>query len=189
MLTEDHSLGKRIIEGDNEAFSIVFRHYYVDFVLFAATFVKNRQAAEEIVEEVFIRLWENRETIVITTSLRSYLLRSIQNRCIDFIRHVRIMDEYQINWRHHPELLENDTENYILHSELEEDLKKALGKIPEEVRTVFTMNRFEGMTYAEIALKLDVSVRTVEVRIGKALSLLKHYLKDYLITILLIFII
>jgi RNA polymerase sigma-70 factor, ECF subfamily len=184
---EDNSLIQRMLGGDETAFSIIFKTYYVDLVLFAGTFVRDKQAAEEIAQDVFIRLWENRESVLITSSLRSFLLKSVQNKCIDTIRHLKIVDNYQSKLQNHPLLLENDTENYVLYSELEDDLKKALGKLPEDISKIFLLNRFEGLTYAEIAIQLDISVRMVEIRMGKALGLLKQYLKDYLITILLLF--
>ena len=180
---EENSLTERILQGDKSAYSIVFTHYYADLVLFAYTIVKDRQAAEEIVQDIFIRLWENRQSIIIVSSLKSFLLKSIQNKCIDWIRHLKIKDKYQSRVLDHPLLFENDTENYLLFSELEEDLKKALDKFPDDVSRVFVMNRFEGLTYNEIAKNLKISVRTVEVRIGKALAFLKDELKDYLIAL------
>jgi RNA polymerase sigma-70 factor (family 1) len=183
---EDNSLLQRMLGGDENAFSIIFKTYYVDLVFFAGTFVRDKQAAEEITQDVFIRLWETRESFVITSSLRSFLLKSVQNKCIDTIRHLKIVEDYQAKLQNHPLLLENDTENYVLYSELEDDLKKALGKLPEDISKIFLLNRFEGFTYAEIASQLNLSVRMVEIRMGKALSLLKNYLKDYLITILLL---
>ena len=184
---EENSLVQQMIRGDNWAFSIIFKTYYVDLVMFAGTFVRDRQAAEEIVQDVFIRLWENRENFYITSSLRSFLLKSVQNKCLDAIRHLKVVDGYQERLQNHPLLLENDTENYVLYSELEDDLKKALEKLPEDISKIFLMNRFEGLTYPEIASQLNLSVRMVETRMGKALAMLKHYLKDYLITVLLLF--
>ncbi len=96
------------------------------------------------------------------------------------------MDDYQAKLQNHPLLLENDTENYVLYSELEDDLKKALEKLPADISKIFLLNRFEGLTYPEIASQLNLSVRMVEIRMGKALALLKQYLKDYLITIAII---
>jgi RNA polymerase sigma-70 factor (family 1) len=184
---EENLLIKRLLGGDEAAFSIIFKTYYSDLVLFAGTFVRDRQAAEEIVQDVFIRLWENRESVLITSSLRSFLLKSVQNKCIDTLRHLKIVDNYQSKLQNHPLLLENDTENYVLYSELEEDLKKALEKLPGDISKIFLMNRFEGFTYPEIASRLDLSVRMVEIRMGKALALLKQHLKDYLITILFLY--
>jgi RNA polymerase sigma-70 factor (family 1) len=175
---------QKMLGGDESAFSIIFNTYYTDLVLFAGTFLRDRQAAEEIVQEVFIRLWENRESVIISTSLRSFLLKSIQNKCIDTLRHLKIVDDYQSKLQNHPLLLENDTENYVLFSELEDDLKKALGKLPDDISKIFLLNRFEGFSYPEIAGQLNLSVRMVEIRMGKALALLKQYLKDYLVTIL-----
>jgi RNA polymerase sigma-70 factor, ECF subfamily len=175
---------QQMLGGDESAFSIIFKTYYVDLVLFAGTFLRDRQAAEEIVQEVFIRLWENRDSVIITSSLRSFLLKSIQNKCIDTLRHLKIVDDYQSKLQNHPLLLENDTENYVLYSELEDDLKKALAKLPDDISKIFLLNRFEGFSYPEIAGQLNLSVRMVEIRMGKALALLKQYLKDYLITIL-----
>jgi RNA polymerase sigma-70 factor, ECF subfamily len=184
---EDYSLIQQMLGGDESAFSVIFKSYYADLVMFAGTYVRNRQAAEEIAQDVFIRLWENRESVVITSSLRSFLLKSVQNKCIDTIRHFKIVDGYQERLQHLPLLLENNTENYVLYSELEDDLKKALGKLPDDISKIFLLNRFEGFTYPEIASQLNLSVRMVEIRMGKALALLKQYLKDYLITILILF--
>ena len=97
---------------------------------------------------------------------------------------MKIREQYNTYADHHLRLMENDTENYILRSELEVNLEKALRLLPSEISLAFRMNRQEGLTYHEIAERQNVSVRTIEVRIGKALSLLREYLKDYLITIL-----
>lgn len=183
---EEKVLVQRLRSGDDTAFSVIFKNYYVDLVLFAATFTRDRQEAEEIVQDIFIRLWENRGSVIITSSLRSFLLKSVQNKCIDSIRHLKIVDGYQAKLQNHPLLLENDTENYVLYSELEDDLKKALEKLPGDISEIFLLNRFEGLTYPEIATRLGLSVRMVEIRMGKALALLKLYLKDYLITILIL---
>ena len=182
---EESALKERILLGDKSAFSIIFAYYYADLVMFACTFLKDKQEAEEVVQDMFIRLWENRQALFITTSLKSFLLKSVQNKCIDTIRHLKIMDKYQMLVRDNPLLFENDTENYLLHSELENDLNKALRKFPEEISQVFIQSRFNGFTYHEIADQLKISVRTVEVRMGKALALLRDELKDYLITFLL----
>jgi RNA polymerase sigma-70 factor (family 1) len=184
---EDSFLVKGILQGDKNAFSFVFTHYYTDLVIFANTFLKNLETSEELVQDVFLKLWENREEILISSSLKSYLLKSIQNKCIDTIRHEKIKYNYYLKLLNHPVLSENDTENYILHSELKKNLEIALNKLPEEVSRAFYLNRFEDHTYDEIAEKLKVSVRTVEVRISKALALLREELKDFLMIVLILF--
>lgn len=176
---EENILADQIKLGDKSAFSEAFTKYYTDMVIFAYTFLKDKESSEEVVQDVFIKLWENRNVITITVSLKSFLLKSIKNRCIDRLRHLKIRDKYQVMVLDHPVLFENDTDNYMLYSELEKKLDKALKKLPEEVETTFTMSRFEGFTYNEIAEKLKVSVRTVEVRVSKALVMLREQLKDY----------
>jgi RNA polymerase sigma-70 factor, ECF subfamily len=171
-------------ESDQSSFSIIFTGYYSDMVQFAGTFISDLDTCEDIVQNSFVDFWENRETLVILTSLKSYLLKIIQNRCIDWLRHLKIRDQYNTYADHHLRLMENYTENYILSSELEANLEKALMLLPSDISLVFRLNRQEGLTYNEIAEQQNVSARTIEVRMGKALSLLREYLKDYLITIM-----
>lgn len=175
---------EKVKESDQSSFSIIFTGYYSDLVQFAGTFISDLDTCEDIVQNAFVDFWENRETLIILSSLKSYLLRMIQNRCIDWLRHMKIREQYNTYADHHLRLMENDTENYILRSELEANLEKALRLLPSEISSAFRMNRQEGLTYHEIAEQQNVSLRTIEVRIGKALALLREQLKDYLITIL-----
>jgi RNA polymerase sigma-70 factor (ECF subfamily) len=123
---------------------------------------------------------------MIHSSLKSFLLKTVQNRSIDSLRHVSITHKYASIVLEHPLLAENDTENYILHSELEANFKHAMDIIPTEYAEAFRMSRMETLNYQEIAQKLDISVRTVEVRISKALKLLRDELKDYLVLVLIL---
>lgn len=179
----------KLKSGDKSAFSIIFSTYYRDLVLFANTFTRQTDTSEEIVQDAFVTLWENSDVIEIKLSLKSYLLRMVQNKCLDYIRHLKVRDKYAVNILENPVLMGNDTENYILYSELTKDLDKALLLLPEECAKTFRMSRLEGLKQQEIAEKLGIAVRTVEFRIAKALTLLKEQLKDYLITILVFFVI
>jgi RNA polymerase sigma-70 factor (family 1) len=175
---------KKLAESDNSSFSIIFTIYYSDLVQFAGTFIQDLDTCEEIVQDAFVYFWENRLSLAIHTSLKSYLLKMVQNRCIDWLRHLKIRDQYNAYADLHLCLIENDAENYILCSELEADLEKALCQLPAEISLVFRLNRYEGLTYHEIADRQNVSVRTIEVRMSKALNMLRVYLKDYLITVM-----
>jgi len=179
---------EKLSESDNSSFSVIFRAYYSDLVQFAGTFIQDMDTCEEIVQDTFVYLWESRLSLNIHTSLKSYLLKMVQNRCIDWLRHLKIRDQYNAYADLHMCLIENDAENYILCSELEADLEKALCQLPPEISQAFRLNRYEGLTYHEIADQQNVSVRTIEVRISRALNMLRAYLKDYLITILLLLI-
>lgn len=170
--------------GDRSAFSSIFSYYYPNMVSFASTFTKDADTSEEIVQDVFVQLWESRETLVITSSLKSFLLKTIQNRCINWLKHLKVRDRYNHFMVENSNTADLDTENYILKTELEGKLEQALQKLPKEVADAFRMNRYECKKYHEIAVIQNVSVRTIEVRIGKALSLLRESLKEYLILLL-----
>lgn len=173
--------------GDSGAFSSIFTAYYKDLVLFAARFTKEKDSAEEIVQDTFVKLWEEHETVNINVSLKSFLLKSVQNKCIDLLRHKKIMQAHNSYVLELPPLLECDTDNYILYSELHDQMEAALDKLPDEISDAFRMNRFKGLKYFEIAEILDVSVRTVEVRIGRALNMLRIHLKDYILIIVFLY--
>jgi RNA polymerase sigma-70 factor (family 1) len=184
-LYEKILLGK-IKEGDKTAFSFIFTTYYADLVMFSTTFTKDIDSAEEIVQNIFVEFWENRCDYTINTSLKSYLLKTVQNKCIDWIRHMKIRQKYNDNVVENTVIIENDTENYILRSELEYNIDLALSQLPVEVAEAFRLNRYDGLKYHEIAKEQNVSVRTIEVRIGKALNLLRKLLKDFLVTVLIV---
>lgn len=167
-------------EEDAEIFALLFRTYYKDLVLFAGACIPEREICEDIVQSVFLRLWNERGELVIETSVKSYLLTSVRNACLDEIRHRNVVREHEAHVFSYDRQEDIDTENYILYSDLHRHLMEALRKVPDKLREAFEMNRFEGLKYKEIAEKLNVSERTVEVRIGKTLELLRTYLKDFL---------
>ncbi|MCK9205714.1 MAG: RNA polymerase sigma-70 factor [Salinivirgaceae bacterium] len=181
--SNDNQLVERLCNDDKSAFTFIFTKYYKDLVVFSFSFTRNLQASEEIVQDRFLKLWEHRNGLVVQTSLKSYLLKSVQNQSLDWLRHLKVKTNFASVILEHPVLSENNTENYILHSELQDKLAEALAKFPEPYSQAFKMNRFDALNYQEIAKKLGVSVRTVEVRISKALLLLREELKDFLLLV------
>src|SRR4030042_799049 len=167
--------------GDSSAFSNIFTAYYQDLVMFAARFSNSLDSAEEIVQDTFVRLWEKHESVKIDVSFKSYLLKMVQNKCINWLRHNKIMRSHNNYVIDSSPKFEYDTDSYMLYSELQEQIKSALCKLPAEVSEAFQMNRYKGLKYNEIAELMGVSVRTLEVRIGKALQILRNHLKGYLI--------
>jgi RNA polymerase sigma-70 factor (ECF subfamily) len=166
--------------GDREVFTEIFSVYYKDMVAFAFSFTHEIADSEEIVQDVFVKLWDGHEKLNITVSIKSFLLKTIQNRCIDWHRHKKIMYNHSTYIIDNSPLYEFDTDNYILRSELEGRIEQAIDALPEKFKEAFEMNRFEGLKYKEIAEKLNVSLRTVEVRVSKALVLLRKSLIDFL---------
>ncbi|MDR1556717.1 MAG: RNA polymerase sigma-70 factor [Tannerellaceae bacterium] len=175
-------------QGNTEIFSFLFKTYYKDLVMFGSTYLPDRSVCEDIVQSVFLKLWDEREHLTIETSLKSYLLTAVRNSCLDEIRHRHIVHGHEsyILSLHQEDTI--DTEHYVLYSDLHHHLLEALSKLPDSYREAFGMNRFEGLKYREIAARLKVSERTVEVRIAKALLLLRQYLKDFLEMLLLLLI-
>jgi RNA polymerase sigma-70 factor, ECF subfamily len=178
---------ENIKNNDKASFSVIFTRYYKDLVTFSFGMVRNLSTAEEIVQDVFIKLWENRASLVIDRSLKSYLLKSVQNHSLNCLQHLKIQSRFDAYAKEHQMLSNNETENYILHSELEHNLQQALDKIPAELSQAFRMNRFGNLSYPEIAQKLGVSTRTIEVRISKALNLLRTELREFLLLLLFLF--
>ena len=127
-------------------------------------------------------------TDAVKNSLKSYLLKAVRNYCLDELRHRRIIDEHIAYELKSSSKDIDTTENYILYSDLCRQLKNALEQLPPQEREVFEMSRLENIKYQEIANRLNISVRTVEVRISKALKQLRILLKDfYLLLFLFLF--
>ncbi|MDR1644827.1 MAG: RNA polymerase sigma-70 factor [Tannerellaceae bacterium] len=166
-------------QGDAGIFSFLFKTYYKDLVLFGSTYIPEQTLCEDIVQSVFMKLWDDRENLHIETSLKSYLLTAVKNSCLDEIRHRNIVKEHQSHALAFHQQADIDTENYVLYSDLRRHLEESLALLPPLYREAFEMNRFGGLKYKEIAAKLKVSERTIEVRIGKALLLLRQHLKDF----------
>ena len=184
---EEQYLIAGLRQGDSIAFSFLFKTFYKDLVLFGGTFLQDRVACEDIVQSVFMRLWNDRQTISIEKSVKSYLLKAVRNSCLDEIRHRHIIKEHESYVLSNNILDDMDTERYILYSNLQEHFQEALQALPEPYRVAFEMNRLENLKYKEIAEKLNVSERTVEVRIGKALELLRIELKEFFMLFILWF--
>ena len=171
---------EKLNRGDSDAFSEIFRVYYKDLLMFAYSFLKDFPGSEEIVQDTFLKLWEDRGKIDIRTSIKSILLKSVQNRCIDWYRHKKIIRNHiDLTLTNEP-VFDFNTDNYILWSELNGLIESSILKMPEKIREAYEMKRNEGLKYHEIAEKLSVSVRTVEVRISKALEFLRKELKDFM---------
>lgn len=179
-LLYEQLLVARLIKGDDQAFSDLFTLYYKDLIMFAYSIVKEMTCSEEIVQETFVKLWEDHSTLEIKTSLKSLLLKSVQNRCIDWHRHNKIINNHKKYLLLNNSFFEYDTDNYLLWSELNEMVEAAMTRMPDKMKEAYEMNRKEGFTYQEIAEKLSVSVRTIEVRISQALEFLRKELIDFL---------
>jgi len=161
---------RRIRQGDIKEFESLFRSSYASLVRYAKTIVKDHDTAEEIVQEFFFRMWQDREKMNINNSVNGYLFRSVHNRCLHFIEHQKVVEKHESEIIASADELNEQVTDTIYYNELQAKVSRVLEKLPERCSRIFSMNRFEGLKYSEIAEKLSVSVKTVELNMGKALK-------------------
>ena len=168
------------IRMDKRAFEELFRSFFPSLVLFAQKFVPDQDTAKEIVHNVFLNLWEKREQVDMGSSLKSYLFTSVNNRCLNYIRDQKKFDKDETRFQRLDSTEFSDGVDRLEEQELEQRIYDALQSLPEKCREIFMLNRFEGLKYAEIAEKLNISVKTVETQMSKGLKILREKLADSL---------
>jgi RNA polymerase sigma-70 factor, ECF subfamily len=172
---------------DSADFEKLFRQNYSKLCSYANLFLNDPDAAEDVVQEVFFKLWKNRGELAINTTIRSYLYRAVRNGCMNVIDHISVREAYKlVNEGDIRDNEANMVEEAIV-SELEMRIRETIGRLPAERRKIFIMSRFDGLKYREIADQLNISVKTVENQMYQALRFLRENLTDYLPLILLIF--
>lgn len=166
--------------GDITAFEMIFKTYYQPLCNYAYSFVQDRDEAEEIVQSTFLSVWEKKENLTIHTGVKPYLYAMVRNASLNVLKHEKIKQQHAAVELAVAERSSESVTRSVMASELEERIYKALNKLPEQCRLVFKLSRFEELKYAEIAEQLNISVKTVENQMGKALKIMRDQLKDYL---------
>lgn len=161
-------------------FEALFNVHYSRLCAYAFNFLKEQEGAEEVVQEVFFKLWINRYDIHIESSMELYLYRAVRNASLNLIKHINIREKYKEHNLHEIEYSEHLERNPINASELELKIRNSIDRLPEQRRKIFILSRYEQLKYKEIADKLGISVKTVENQMGKALQFLRKELADYL---------
>lgn len=164
--------------GDQKAFDTLFRRYYPMLCAYGHRFVE-LEDAEEIVEDSLLWIWENRETLVIESSLNSYLFKMVYRRALNKLAHIDATQRADTRFYEEMQEMLQDTDLYQV-EELTQRIKDAIATLPESYRETFVMHRFRDMSYKEIAEILGISPKTVDYRIQQALKQLRVDLKDYL---------
>jgi len=179
---EEHKLLAKLKYGDEQAFEKLFRQYYAPLCLYASGILQNNTAAEEVVQQFFVRFWVRRETLSINTSLKSYFFRSVKNRCLNTIKHEKIKQQHIK--RVLAEAGNEEYSSYFLEVDLKDNIEKSIAALPEKRREIFRLSREEGLKYREIAEKLGISIKTVETQMGLAIKTLRSKLKKYKVLLL-----
>ncbi len=169
----------RLKNGDQTAFELLFHFYYPGLVMYSTQFTTDRMEAEEIVQNFFVRFWQKHQQIIPSDSLKNYLFLSVKNGSLNYLKHKRVEEKYirsmsELSNQH----LIFEPDVYV-ETELQEKIKNAIDLLPEKCREIFIMSRIRGLKNEEIATELNLSKRTVETQISKALKVMRIELKDY----------
>lgn len=171
---------------DKEDFEILFKSQFKVLCFFAMKYLKDYENSREVVQDVFLKLWENRDDIDTAKSLKSYLGTSVRNKCINYLR-----DHKKFN--HDLLLLEDlssdmlaEPADKLVEADIRDRIAEAISELPEKCREIFLLSRNEHLKYQEIADQLDISVKTVEAQMSKALQHMRQRLKEFLMIAILI---
>jgi RNA polymerase sigma-70 factor (ECF subfamily) len=176
----DNALLQQMKQGDKKALETLFKTYYSSLVKFARNILKNTEQAEDITQDVFIKIWDKRQDLENITSFKAYLFIAVRNQCFNILK----VNERK-NWLDdEPENYENYMTNHVEANlnakDLNGKINEAIELLPEKCKLTFQLSRFENLSYKEIAETMNVSVKTVENQMGKALALLRKSVLPYL---------
>lgn len=170
-------LFEKVKKGDVKAYETFFKAYYHVLVAYSVSIV-GKTHAEEIAQEIMLSLWENRENITVESSILYYLFGAVRKKCMTHLRRNRIVEDVHEYLYGNKELFLNGMD-LILANELSEKLSEAINDLPVEYQRAFKMNRFNNLTYKEIAENLGVTLKSVDYKIQQAIKILRRRLKDF----------
>lgn len=172
----DLFLWSKVRQGDKEAFELLFNKYHACLCIFSKRYTGDLTMAREVIQNLFITLWENRSDLDIKSSLKLYLFQSTKYNSIRYLLKIR---KQHARVEEYPASEEEVFVDQVEYAELQGRILDTIDTLPDQCRKVFTMSRFEQLKYADIAKKLEISVKTVESHITKALRVLEHNLSHY----------
>ncbi len=163
---------------DPVQFEIAYKQFFPMLTGFAFQYVEDRDIAEDIVQEVFSKIWNQSDRIEIRTNVKSYLFGAVRNACLNHLKHRKVVETYA---RETTRVEMPDQAAVMEMDELQEKINEALDQLPEKRRQIFELSRFEGKKYHEIAEELDISIKTVETQMSRALKVMRKALGSYLV--------
>lgn len=176
---QDDALLQRLRGGEQTAFDAIFRQWYAGLVRAAEAMLRDRAVAEEIVQDVMLELWRRRESLDPHGSPKAYLYQSTRNRALNHLRHLQVQRK-SVLLMDREEAREASAPSMLMAKEMEVALQQGLSSLPPRCREVFELSRVRGLRYSEIAETLEISVKTVEAQMGKALRILREHLAPWL---------
>ena len=173
--------------GNNETFELIFKTYYRNLCFYAEGMVKVKEVAEDIVSDFFMKLWENRESITITTSLQAYLYKGVYNSSLKYLEHQKVTQKYSEHARYvleNRDMFQSQSGDHplslLITKETIAEIEKAIDALPTDCKKVFTLVRLEGLSYQETADELGVSINTVRTQITRAMAKLRESLGGFI---------
>ena len=182
ILPDERNIFRRIREDDREAFKSLFDTYYASLCHYASHYLNDDSLSEEVVQELFVKIWEKRKSLDIDTSVKSYLFRAVRNGCLNQIQHDKVV-KLHANKLKEALTTDDPADDYLITPEMILRLEEGINSLPEKRREIFRLSREEGLKYREIAEKLNISVKTVEAQMGLALQTLRSKIRTLLLFI------
>lgn len=176
MENPDLILLEKIRQDKQAAFDELFRKYYRKLVYFSMKITKNQDSANEVVQDLFVNLWEKRKQLEPKISVRAYLYRAVFNNSIHSTNREKKFQGDELNQTNEQS---QEFDNLMETAELETKIYDLIGQLPTECQRIFKMSRFDELKYQEIADKLNLSIKTVETQMSRALKFLRSHLDDY----------
>lgn len=167
--------------GNVKVYEAVFRQFYEPLCRYAHSFLHNHDEAEDIVQKIFCKLWDQREKVEIRISIKLYLQKMVHNACLNKIKQIQTRAEHHEQIAYYSISADNNVEYAIDDKELRQQIELAIASLPERCRQVFLLSRMQHLSYMKIAQQLQISHNTVETQMVKALKMLRLKLKDYLV--------
>lgn len=167
-------------KGDKSVFDKIFRQYYPELVRYCLCFTKDTETAEEIVQDVFVKLWIKHDELAIKSSLKSYLYRAVHNHTLNYFSYIKLQEKYRTYVGFGTERNDITPLEKLTGQDLELKLNETILKMPKKCREVYELRHFDGLKNKEIAERLNISTKTVEKHVSKAISLLRNTLHEYL---------
>lgn len=184
--SNDNILIIRIRDGNKDAFKSLYERYSKQLYYFSSRYLGNKDEAEELVQSIFINIWEHRESLDANRSVKNYIFRSAVNYIYNYLKKKAISARFVMKEMNKGEILSNQTYDQIFFHDLERSINSIIETLPLQQKQVFQLSRFEGLSHKEISKKLDLSVRTVENHIYRALKIIKDNLKGEMLLLLLL---
>ena len=182
----DLELTRLLFSGDNKAFIEIYNRFQVLLYVYACKITMDKEEAEDIVQEVFIYLWDKRAAIVLKSSLSSYLYSAVRYKFFNLLDHKKIRKDYLQSFQDFLDRGEYITDNYIREKEFSQLIEKEIAALPNKMREIFELSRRQNLSRKQIAEKLDVSEKTVKNQINNALKILRGKLGFFPFLLLLI---